>query len=78
MMQMSQFSAARYWRVRCFLVVRLVVRSLNCLYQAVAIVLAYIYRVDRGEDLERPDVELPEDMRFDEFGKPLVDGAGGV
>jgi flagellar biosynthetic protein FlhB len=48
------------------------------LYQAVAIVLAYIYRVDRGEDLERPDVELPEDMRFDEFGKPLVDGAGGV
>jgi len=48
------------------------------LYQAVAIVLAYIYRVDRGEDLERPDVELPEDMRFDEFGKPLVAGAGGV
>ena len=48
------------------------------LYQAVAIVLAYIYRVDRGEDLERPDIELPEDMRFDEFGKPLVAGAGGV
>ena len=48
------------------------------LYQAVAIVLAYIYRVDRGEDLERPDVELPDDMRFDEFGKPLVAGAGGV
>jgi flagellar biosynthetic protein FlhB len=48
------------------------------LYQAVAIVLAYIYRVDRGEDLERPDVELPEDMKFDEFGKPLVAGAGGV
>ena len=48
------------------------------LYQAVAIVLAYIYRVDRGEDLERPDVELPEDMRFDEFGKPLMAGAGGV
>jgi flagellar biosynthetic protein FlhB len=47
------------------------------LYQAVAVVLAYIYRVDRGEDLERPDVELPEDMRFDEFGKPLMAGAGG-
>ena len=42
------------------------------LYQAVAVILAYIYRVDRGEDLERPDVELPLDMRFDEFGKPLM------
>ncbi|MDA8798127.1 EscU/YscU/HrcU family type III secretion system export apparatus switch protein [Alphaproteobacteria bacterium] len=47
------------------------------LYKAVAVVLAYIYRVDRGEDLERPDVELPEDMRFDEFGKPLMAGVGG-
>ncbi|MDA9251427.1 EscU/YscU/HrcU family type III secretion system export apparatus switch protein [Alphaproteobacteria bacterium] len=47
------------------------------LYQAVAVVLAYIYRVDRGEDLDRPDVELPEDMRFDEFGKPLMAGVGG-
>lgn len=47
------------------------------LYQAVAVVLAYIYRVDRGEDLERPDVELPEDMRFDEFGKPMLAGTGG-
>ena len=48
------------------------------LYQAVAVILAYIYRVDRGENLERPDVELPADMRFDEFGKPLVMSAGGV
>ena len=48
------------------------------LYQAVAVILAYIYRVDRGENLERPDVELPEDMRFDEFGKPLVMSSGGV
>ena len=48
------------------------------LYQAVAIILAYIYRVDRGEDLEQPDVELPEDMQFDEFGRQLVAGAGGV
>ena len=47
------------------------------LYQAVAIVLAYIYRVDRGENLERPDVELPEDMRFDEFGRQLAMGTGG-
>ena len=36
--------------------------------------------VDRGEDLERPDVELPLDMRFDEFGRPLMAGAeaGGL
>ena len=38
------------------------------LYQAVAVVLAYIYRVDKGEDLERPEVELPDDLRFNEFG----------
>jgi flagellar biosynthetic protein FlhB len=50
------------------------------LYQAVAVILAYIYRVDRGEDLERPDVELPLDMRFDEYGKPLMASAeaGGL
>ena len=47
------------------------------LYQAVAVVLAYIYRVDRGENLERPDVELPQDMRFDEFGRQLAMGKGG-
>ena len=47
------------------------------LYQAVAVVLAYIYRVDRGENLERPDVELPKDMRFDEFGRQLAMGSGG-
>jgi flagellar biosynthetic protein FlhB len=38
------------------------------LYQAVAVVLAYIYRVDKGEDLERPEVELPEDLKFNEHG----------
>ena len=47
------------------------------LYQAVAVVLAYIHRVDRGESLERPDIELPEDMRFDEFGRSLAMSAGG-
>ena len=38
------------------------------LYQAVAVVLAYIYRVDKGEDLDRPEVELPEDLKFNEHG----------
>ena len=41
------------------------------LYQAVAVVLAYIYRVNKGEDLERPEVELPEDMRFNEHGNVM-------
>ena len=38
------------------------------LYQAVAVVLAYIYRVDKGEDLEPPEVELPDDLQFNEHG----------
>lgn len=42
------------------------------LYQAVAVVLAYIYRLDQGENLDLPNVELPQDMRFDEHGKPLI------
>ena len=29
------------------------------------------YRVDKGEDLERPEVELPEDLRFNEFGNVM-------
>ena len=41
------------------------------LYQAVAVVLAYIYRVDKGEDLEIPEVELPEDLRFNEYGNVI-------
>jgi len=41
------------------------------LYQAVAVVLAYIYRVDKGEDIERPEVELPEDLRFNEHGNVM-------
>ena len=36
-----------------------------------AVVLAYIHRIDRGEDIDRPDVELPEDLMFDEFGKAM-------
>ena len=39
------------------------------LYNAVAIALAYIYRIDNGETLGMPDIDLPEDLRFDENGK---------
>ena len=44
------------------------------LYNAVAIILAYVYRVDRGEILEEPEISLPPEMRFDENGHP----EGGV
>lgn len=39
------------------------------LYNAVAVVLAYIYRIDRGEVMPEPDVFVPQDMQYDEFGQ---------
>jgi len=39
------------------------------LYNAVAVALAYIYRIDRGELVEEPKIDLPEDMRFNETGQ---------
>jgi len=41
------------------------------LYNSVAVVLAYIYRIDRGEIMPEPEVVLPQDMMFDEFGQAL-------
>jgi len=41
------------------------------LYNSVAVVLAYIYRLDRGENLPEPEVTLPSDMMFDEYGRPV-------
>ncbi|MBK93721.1 MAG: flagellar biosynthesis protein FlhB [Rickettsiales bacterium] len=38
------------------------------LYNAVAIALAYIYKINNGENLEEPVIELPNDLIFDEFG----------
>ena len=43
----------------------------EALYSAVAVVLAYIYRVDQGDVVERPDVDLPRDLRFSENGQLL-------
>ncbi|MFZ8943113.1 MAG: EscU/YscU/HrcU family type III secretion system export apparatus switch protein, partial [Gemmobacter sp.] len=45
------------------------------LYTAVAAVLAYVYRIDRGEDLEQPEIDLPPELRFAEDGRPLGEGA---
>ena len=40
------------------------------LFAAVAAVLAYVFRLDRGERPEQPGVDLPRDMLFDSFGRP--------
>ena len=41
------------------------------LYNAVAVALAYVYKLDRGEDIETPDIDVPEDLRFNENGTIL-------
>ena len=38
------------------------------LYNAVAVVLAYVFRLDSGETMEMPDLTLPPELRFDENG----------
>ena len=38
------------------------------LYNAVAIALAYIYRIEQGQTAEEPDITIPDDLTFDEFG----------
>ncbi len=42
------------------------------LYQAVAVVLAYLYRLDKGEVVAEPDVVVPDEMQFTETGQPAV------
>ena len=41
------------------------------LYNAVAVALAYVYKLDNGEDIDAPDINVPEDLRFNENGKIL-------
>ena len=38
------------------------------LYNAVAIALAYIYKIDNGEEIEKPEIDIPSDLIFDENG----------
>ena len=47
------------------------------LYQAVAVVLAYLYRIDNGDMLEEPEVEVPAELQFDEFGQIVDDNSMG-
>ena len=41
------------------------------LYQSVAVILAYLYRLDKGESVTAPEIDLPPEMRFNEYGQPL-------
>ena len=43
------------------------------LYTAVAVALAYIYKIDRGEFASEPEIKVPEDMQFNEYGE-LIEG----
>ena len=45
---------------------------MNQLYSAVAMALAYIFKVDKGEEVEKPEIELPSELVFDEFGRNNV------
>ena len=38
------------------------------LYNAVAVALAYIYRIEQGDPVEEPDISIPDELSFDEFG----------
>ena len=41
------------------------------LYNAVAIALAYIYRIDKGELIDEPNIELPDELKFNENGQVM-------
>ena len=43
------------------------------LYNAVAVALAYIYKIDKGELVDEPQIDIPEDLRFNENGKAMKD-----
>ena len=40
------------------------------LYNAVAVILAYVFRIDSGESMDMPELTLPPELQFDENGKP--------
>lgn len=41
------------------------------LYGAVAAVLAYIIHTDQGIDMQKPIIDVPKDLQFNEFGRSL-------
>ena len=47
-------------------------------YTAVAAVLAYVFRLDRGETPPEPMFDIPNELQFDEFGKALKGNPNGT
>ena len=43
------------------------------LYTSVAAILAYVFKVNNGEQMNDPEIELPADLHFDEYGNKLTD-----
>jgi len=48
------------------------------LYNAVAVVLAYVFRLDSGETMDMPELTLPPELQFDENGNPEAGGPDGA
>ena len=46
------------------------------LYASVAAILAYLFKIEKGESLEKPEIEIPNDLQFDEFGNKKVEDIG--
>ena len=44
------------------------------LYSAVAAILAYVFKINQGEDLSSPEIEFPKELYFDEYGNKLNGG----
>ncbi len=44
------------------------------LYASVAAILAYIFKIEKGESLEKPEIEIPNDLQFDEYGNKKLGG----
>ena len=42
------------------------------LYSAVALVLAYVFNVVDNNEIELPDITVPKDVQFDEFGQRVA------
>jgi len=43
------------------------------LYASVAAILAYIFKIENGEILEKPEIQIPSDLQFDEYGNKKVE-----
>ena len=43
------------------------------LYASVAAILAYIFKIEKGEFLEKPEIEIPSALQFDEYGNKKVE-----